>query len=83
MLASLKMLLLMRPSVIHSVCRQVSSGLHDLLRTNAANIHTAHDWFTLFTLLEVAGAGTNPPPVMHVGNGGMTDLKDSICDAGA
>jgi len=40
-LASIQILLLMKPTVVHSVavCQQVSYGLHDMLRTNAANIH--------------------------------------------
>jgi len=65
-LGSLRMLLLMKPEVIHSVSRHVAYGLHDLLKTNAANIHAAYDWCTLFTLLEVVGAGTNPPPLMQI-----------------
>ncbi|XP_071808203.1 Golgi-specific brefeldin A-resistance guanine nucleotide exchange factor 1-like isoform X2 [Asterias amurensis] len=59
-LTSLRMLLLMKKSVLQRVCRQVAYGLHELLRTNAANIHTSHDWYTLFTLLECVGAGASP-----------------------
>jgi len=69
-LTSLRILLLMKASVVHAISRQISYGLHELLRTNAANIHTAQDWYTLFTLLEVAGAGANLPPVQ-------------VCDDGA
>ncbi len=32
---------------------QVSYGLHELLRNNAANIHSAEDWAVIFSLLEV------------------------------
>jgi len=32
---------------------KVSYGLHDLLRNNAANIHSAEDWSVVFSLLEV------------------------------
>ncbi len=71
---------MMKPSVIHSIGRQVAFGLHDLLRTNAANIHSAHDWFTLFTLLEVVGAGTDPPPLMQPGPG--VDVPESLSEAG-
>ncbi len=70
----------MQPNVIHAVSRQISYGLHDLLRTNAANIHSSHDWYTLFTLLEVVGAGTNPPPVMQVPDG--VNVPESMVDAG-
>ena len=62
-LTSLRMLLLMKKSVLQRVCRQVAYGLHELLRTNAANIHSSQDWCTLFMLLECVGAGAAPPSV--------------------
>jgi len=74
------MLLVMKPEVIHSISRHVAYGLHDLLKTNAANIHAAYDWCTLFTLLEVVGAGTNPPPVMQVQPG--VSISRVVTDAG-
>ena len=74
------MLLLMKPPVIHHVSRQIAFGLHDLLKTNAANIHSSQDWYTLFTLLEVVGAGTNPPPLMQA-NAGI-NVPESLSDAG-
>ncbi|XP_012936931.1 Golgi-specific brefeldin A-resistance guanine nucleotide exchange factor 1 [Aplysia californica] len=80
-LTSLRILLMMKPNVVHSISRQVSYGLHDLLRTNAANIHTSQDWYTLFTLLEVAGAGANLPPFMQVCTD--VDVSEVISDAGA
>lgn len=43
--------------------RQVSYGLHELLKTAAANVHTTSDWRVLFTLLECVGAGAQPPSV--------------------
>jgi brefeldin A-resistance guanine nucleotide exchange factor 1 len=45
------------------VSRQVSYGLHELLKTGAANVHTTGDWRVLFTLLECVGAGAQPPSV--------------------
>nr|KAG5707576.1 hypothetical protein BaRGS_001124 [Batillaria attramentaria] len=80
-LGALKMLLVLPGPVLHSLARQVTYGLHELLRTNAANIHTAHDWHTLFTLLEVAGAGANPPPFMQAP--GDVDMSQVLHDAGA
>ena len=59
------MLLMMRPKVIHAESTQIAFGLHDLLKTNAANIHSQQDWYTLFTLLEVTGAGSLPPPILQ------------------
>ena len=41
--------------------RQVSYGLHELLKTGAAHVHTTGDWRVLFTLLECVGAGAQPP----------------------
>lgn len=80
-LTSLRILLMMKPAVIHSCTRQISYALHELLRTNAANIHTSQDWFTLFTLLEVVGAGANPPPLLQVCPG--IEMSEAISDAGA
>ncbi|XP_059156775.1 Golgi-specific brefeldin A-resistance guanine nucleotide exchange factor 1-like [Physella acuta] len=80
-LTSLRILLMMKPNVVHSLSRQISFGLHDLLKTNAANIHTSQDWYTLFTMLEVAGAGANLPPVLQVCPD--LDLAEVISDAGA
>ncbi|RUS73129.1 hypothetical protein EGW08_019109 [Elysia chlorotica] len=81
-LTSLRILLMIKPNVVHTISRQISFGLHDLLRTNAANIHASHDWYTLFTLLEVAGAGANLPPIMQGGCPDV-DLSDVLQDAGA
>ena len=79
-LASQRILLMMKPAVVHSVTRQISFGLHDLLKTNAANIHSSQDWQTLFTLLEVVGAGANPPPVMQADP--ELNVPEVISDAG-
>ncbi|XP_052766160.1 Golgi-specific brefeldin A-resistance guanine nucleotide exchange factor 1-like isoform X2 [Mya arenaria] len=82
-LSSIQVLLMMKPQVVHSVqiCQQVSYGLHDMLRTNAANIHASQDWYTLFTLLEVVGAGVNPPPVLQVNSG--VNLPEGLREAEA
>ncbi|XP_038613594.1 Golgi-specific brefeldin A-resistance guanine nucleotide exchange factor 1 isoform X2 [Tachyglossus aculeatus] len=61
-LLSLRILLLMKPGVLSRVSHQVAFGLHELLKTNAANIHSGDDWATLFTLLECIGSGVKPPP---------------------
>uniref|UniRef100_A0A3Q3JAW5 Golgi-specific brefeldin A-resistance guanine nucleotide exchange factor 1 n=1 Tax=Monopterus albus TaxID=43700 RepID=A0A3Q3JAW5_MONAL len=60
-LLSLRLLLMMKPHVLSRVSREVAYGLHELLRTNAANIHSTDDWYTLFSLLECIGAGVKPP----------------------
>ncbi|XP_051002636.1 Golgi-specific brefeldin A-resistance guanine nucleotide exchange factor 1 isoform X1 [Acomys russatus] len=64
-LLSLRILLLMKPSVLSRVSHQVAYGLHELLKTNAANIHSSDDWATLFTLLECIGSGVKPPDALQ------------------
>ncbi|CAJ1057648.1 Golgi-specific brefeldin A-resistance guanine nucleotide exchange factor 1 isoform X6 [Xyrichtys novacula] len=59
-LLSLRHLLMMKPEVLSQVSREVAYGLHELLKTNAANIHCTDDWYTLFSLLECIGAGVKP-----------------------
>uniref|UniRef100_A0A3Q1FPN5 Golgi-specific brefeldin A-resistance guanine nucleotide exchange factor 1 n=1 Tax=Acanthochromis polyacanthus TaxID=80966 RepID=A0A3Q1FPN5_9TELE len=60
-LLSLRLLLMMKPHVLARASREVAYGLHELLKTNAANIHCTDDWYTLFSLLECIGAGVKPP----------------------
>ncbi|XP_077437392.1 Golgi-specific brefeldin A-resistance guanine nucleotide exchange factor 1 isoform X2 [Vanacampus margaritifer] len=60
-LLSLRLLLMMKPHVLSRVSREVAFGLHELLKTNAANIHSTDHWYTLFSLLECVGAGVKPP----------------------
>lgn len=79
-LGALRLLLILPGPVLHSLARQVTYGLHELLRTNAANIHAASNWNTLFTLLEVAGAGASPPPLMQVD--ADLDVTQVLHDAG-
>uniref|UniRef100_A0A8C8RJI7 Golgi-specific brefeldin A-resistance guanine nucleotide exchange factor 1 n=1 Tax=Pelusios castaneus TaxID=367368 RepID=A0A8C8RJI7_9SAUR len=64
-LLSLRILLMMKPSVLSRASHQVAYGLHELLKTNAANIHSGDDWYTLFTLLECIGSGVKPPPALQ------------------
>lgn len=52
---------MMKPHVLARVSREVAFGLHELLKTNAANIHCTDDWYTLFSLLECIGGGVKPP----------------------
>ena len=66
---SLRILLAIKPGSILHVSKQVSYGLHELLKNNAANIHSRDDWSVIFTLLEVVGAGASP----DVGSGEKAD----------
>jgi brefeldin A-resistance guanine nucleotide exchange factor 1 len=63
-LSSLRMLLIIKNNIIRKISRQIAYGLHDLLRTNAANIHSCDDWLTLFSILQVIGAGAGAPPII-------------------
>ncbi|KAF1670180.1 GBF1 factor, partial [Pygoscelis papua] len=65
-LLSLRILLMMKPNVLCRVSHEVAYGLHELLKTNAANIHSGDDWYTLFTLLECIGSGVKPPAALQV-----------------
>ena len=60
---SLRKLLLLKPFSLHKVCRQISFALHELLKSNAANIHLQADWSAILTLMEVVGAGSRPPVI--------------------
>lgn len=57
---------MMKSHVLSRVSREVAYGLHELLKTNAANIHSTDDWYTLFSLVECIGAGVKPPAAMQV-----------------
>ena len=64
-LTSLRMLLMFKKkSVIRKLSRHVTFGIHDLLRTNAANIRSNEDWSNIFTILQVYGAGATAPLAM-------------------
>ncbi|XP_059608620.1 Golgi-specific brefeldin A-resistance guanine nucleotide exchange factor 1 isoform X2 [Phlebotomus argentipes] len=56
-LQSLKSILTLKPRVIFRISRQISTGIYELLKTSAQNIHTEADWAIIFTLLECVGAG--------------------------
>ncbi|KAM8852195.1 Golgi-specific brefeldin A-resistance guanine nucleotide exchange factor 1 isoform 1-T1 [Synchiropus picturatus] len=68
-LLSLRLLLMMKPHVLSRVSREVAFGLHELLKTNAANIHSTEHWYTLFSLLECIGAGVKPPASFQISAG--------------
>lgn len=62
-LLTLRVLLLMKHNVLQACGRQISYGLHELIRTNASSITSARDWVTVFTLLECVGAAASLPTV--------------------
>lgn len=62
-LLTLRILLLMKHNVLQACGRQISYGLHELIRTNASSITAGRDWVTVFTLLECVGAAATLPTV--------------------
>lgn len=62
-LLTLRILLLMKHDVLQDCGRQISFGLHELIRTNASSITCSRDWVTVFALLECVGAAASLPTV--------------------
>ena len=62
-LITLRIFLMMHPKALLSCSKQISYGLHELIRTNASDIRYSRDWITILTVLQVVGAGANPPIV--------------------
>uniref|UniRef100_A0A8R1Y720 SEC7 domain-containing protein n=1 Tax=Onchocerca volvulus TaxID=6282 RepID=A0A8R1Y720_ONCVO len=56
----LGILLKLPPPAMFMFSRQIAYGLHELLRTNAANVHRHEHWTILFRLMEATGAGVYP-----------------------
>ncbi|XP_050322826.1 Golgi-specific brefeldin A-resistance guanine nucleotide exchange factor 1 [Bactrocera neohumeralis] len=65
-LQSLKMLLTLKSPVILRISRQISTGVYELLKTSAQNIHSEQDWQIIFTILECVGAGAVPPEYVDI-----------------
>ncbi|KAM6956606.1 Golgi-specific brefeldin A-resistance guanine nucleotide exchange factor 1 [Aplochiton taeniatus] len=80
-LLSLRLLLMMKPHVLSRVSREVAFGLHELLKTNAANIHCTDDWYTLFSLLECIGAGIKPPPSFQLASSSPDNDTGALSDS--
>ncbi|XP_068584148.1 Golgi-specific brefeldin A-resistance guanine nucleotide exchange factor 1 isoform X3 [Cebidichthys violaceus] len=80
-LLSLRLLLMMKPPVLSRVSREVAFGLHELLKTNAANIHSTNDWFTLFSLLECIGAGVKPPASFQLSSTAADNDTGALSDS--
>ena len=79
-LLTLRILLLMKHNVLQACGRQISYGLHELIRTNASSITAARDWVTVFTLLECVGAAASLPTVTSgpVATSTVSNDSDSI-----
>ncbi|CAO1373131.1 unnamed protein product [Diamesa tonsa] len=60
-LQSLKIFLRLKPKVLFQLALPVSTGMFELLKTSAQNIHTECDWSIVFSILECVGAGSIPP----------------------
>ncbi|GMT18525.1 hypothetical protein PFISCL1PPCAC_9822, partial [Pristionchus fissidentatus] len=55
-LQSLAILLHLPAAASFVLSRQISYGLHELLRRNAANVHKKEQWSVIFALLQASGA---------------------------
>lgn len=79
-LTTLRVLLMMKHSVLMACGRQICFGLHELLRTNASSITSTRDWITVFTLIECVGAAATPPTVTP-GSPAPNVVKESDSDS--
>lgn len=69
------------PSVTTApLARQIAYGLFELLKTGAANIHSAEDWKVVFSLLECAGAGALAPKRSNTVLDETTNARASVLD---
>ncbi|EFN64799.1 Golgi-specific brefeldin A-resistance guanine nucleotide exchange factor 1 [Camponotus floridanus] len=62
------------------LARQIAYGLFELLKTGAANIHSAEDWKVVFSLLECAGAGALAPKRSNTVLDETTNARTSVLD---
>ncbi|EZA59947.1 hypothetical protein DMN91_000370 [Ooceraea biroi] len=62
------------------LARQIAYGLFELLKTGAANIHSAEDWKVVFSLLECAGAGALAPKRSNTVLDETTNARASVLD---
>uniref|UniRef100_A0A7E4ZYQ2 SEC7 domain-containing protein n=1 Tax=Panagrellus redivivus TaxID=6233 RepID=A0A7E4ZYQ2_PANRE len=63
-LESLSLLFKLHPPGLFMFSRDIAFGLYQLLRANAANVHNAEHWRTLFALLESVGAAVYPDEIV-------------------
>ncbi|KAL0099604.1 hypothetical protein PUN28_019787 [Cardiocondyla obscurior] len=62
------------------LARQIAYGLFELLKTGAANIHSAEDWKVVFSLLECAGAGALAPKRSNTVLDETANARPSVLD---
>lgn len=80
-LQSLRMLLLLRPSILLRVSLQIVCGLREVLSVNTDHIQDPNDWTILFNLLECAGAGAKPPPMVNSDHADIQSDSGSVSDS--
>ncbi|KAK7082263.1 G-box binding factor [Halocaridina rubra] len=80
-LQSLRMLLLLRPSILLRVSLQTVCGLREILSVNTDHIQDPNDWTILFNLLECAGAGAKPPPMVGSEHADAQSDSGSVSDS--
>ncbi|KYM84161.1 Golgi-specific brefeldin A-resistance guanine nucleotide exchange factor 1 [Atta colombica] len=62
------------------LAQQIAYGLFELLKTGAANIHSAEDWKVVFSLLECAGAGALAPKRSNTVLDETANARTSVLD---
>ncbi|EFO21246.1 Sec7 domain-containing protein [Loa loa] len=78
-LQSLGILLKLPPPAMFMFSRQIAYGLHELLRTNAANVHRREHWAILFGIMEAVGAGVYPEDFnTQLNDPGLSQKKSKI-----
>ncbi|XP_045609638.1 Golgi-specific brefeldin A-resistance guanine nucleotide exchange factor 1 isoform X2 [Procambarus clarkii] len=80
-LQALRMLLLLRPTVLLRISLQVVCGLREVLSVNTDHIQDSSDWAVLFNLLECTGAGAKPPPMVNSEHADVASNAGSVSDS--
>lgn len=73
-------MLYLRPAAVIQMSQQLSFGLHEILKTTAANIHTMDEWSIIFMVLEYVGAG-KVPPTLTSSTGNPSPIKAFLPNA--
>lgn len=73
--SSLQVLLLIKPTVLKFVCKQITFGICELIRSNVTNVTSVNCWNTLLSILEVAGAGAKPPSASQIKSSASYDTS--------
>uniref|UniRef100_A0A0N5A190 SEC7 domain-containing protein n=1 Tax=Parastrongyloides trichosuri TaxID=131310 RepID=A0A0N5A190_PARTI len=79
-LQSFNILLFLRPTAFFLFSKQISFGLYDLLRLNAANVHKKEHWEIIFALMEATGAANYPEESLKKHNNHSNVVREVMSD---